>query len=148
MLSHSLGSTHTLHAEEVHQEPDEVVYASPQQGENTRVPRDLEVQGVSCGYSIWWSVGWLRYAVASNLSLTGYLCPLGMLPAVVGTCCVLLLVVVTLDMKRYIAPYTARCTLLVAQEDVPSIGACYMHPGVHAQAVLQVQDTIQHTHHV
>jgi hypothetical protein len=44
MLSHSLGSTHTLHAEEVHQEPNEVVSASPQQGENTRVPRDLEVQ--------------------------------------------------------------------------------------------------------
>jgi hypothetical protein len=46
MLSHSLGSTHTLHAEEVHQEPNEVVYAFPQQGENTRVPRDLEVQGI------------------------------------------------------------------------------------------------------
>jgi hypothetical protein len=44
MLSHSLGSTHTLHAEVVHQEPDEVVSASPQQGEITRVPRDLEVQ--------------------------------------------------------------------------------------------------------
>jgi hypothetical protein len=44
MLSHSLGSSHTLHAEEVHQEPDEVVSASPQQGEITRVPRDLEVQ--------------------------------------------------------------------------------------------------------
>ena len=46
MLSHSLGSSHTLHAEEVHQEPDEVVYAFPQQGENTRVPRDLEVQSI------------------------------------------------------------------------------------------------------
>jgi hypothetical protein len=46
MLSHSLGSTHTLHAEEVHQEPDEVVSASPQHGENTRVPRDLEVHSI------------------------------------------------------------------------------------------------------
>jgi hypothetical protein len=46
MLSHSLGSTHTLHAEETHQEPDEVVSASPQQGENTIVPRDLEVHSI------------------------------------------------------------------------------------------------------
>jgi hypothetical protein len=62
MLSHSLGCTHTLHAEEVHQEPNEVVSASPQQGENTGVPRDLEVtwylhRRYSRAYMVWYPGG-------------------------------------------------------------------------------------------